>query len=197
MGQKVLAAKASLATCGGRYQPLQYLVGMAMVARGEFAFLVAYQAKEMDIKDTDPVEYMMSDDVYAMVTWALVWALVSAPFLFKWALKVYTAAAPVVRGTKIGGTAASGLDFCVRVVGGHHVGVLHEILNVLHAEGVDVLECRAEEVHDDDTGELVDMDTFIVRSRGKQKDFDDEKLDDIRHHLQELVGEDADRKSVV
>ena len=96
-----------------------------------------------------------------------------------------------MRGTKIGGTAASGLDFCVRVVGGHHVGVLHEILNVLHAEGVDVLECRAEEVHDDDTGELVDMDTFIVRSRGKQKDFDDEKLDDMCHHLQELVGEEA------
>jgi len=186
-GDKELAAKASLATCGGQYQPLQYLVGMAMVARGEFAFLVAYQAKEMDIKDTDPVEYMMSDDVYAMVTWALVWALVSAPFLFGWALDVYQRAAPVVRGAKIGGTAESGHDFCVRVIGEHHVGVLHEILNSLHTEGLDVLECRAEKTEDD-----VDMDTFIVQSRGKQKDFDDEKLDDIRHHLQELVGEDAE-----
>ena len=52
---KELAAAASKATCGGRYQPLQYLVGMAMVARGEFAFLVAYNAKEMKIEDSDPV----------------------------------------------------------------------------------------------------------------------------------------------
>jgi len=183
---KQLAASASKATCGGRYQPLQYLVGMAMVARGEFAFLVAYNAKEMKIEDSDPTEYMMNNDVYAMVTWALVWALVFAPFGFKWALAVYQRAAPVMRGAKIGGTSQSGMDFCIRVIGEHHVGVLHEILNTLHQEGVDVIECRAEK-----TDEGVDMDTFIVQSRGKQKDFDDEKLEDMRHHLQELVGEDA------
>jgi len=183
---KELAAKASPATCGGAYQPLQYLVGMAMVARGEFAFLVAREARSLTIDNTDPVEHMMTADVYAMVTWALVWALVTAPFLFKWALNMYQRAAPVVRGAKIGGANASGLDFCIRVIGQHHVGVLHEILNVLHAEGVDVIECRAEKTADDE-----DMDTFIVQSRGKQKDFDDEKLEDMRHHLQELVGHHA------
>ena len=37
--------QASIMTRGGIVQPIQYLVGMAMVARGEFAFLVAYSAR--------------------------------------------------------------------------------------------------------------------------------------------------------
>ena len=57
-------------------------------------------------------------------------------------------------------------------------GVLHEILNAIHGEGMDVLECRVETDGD------VDVNYFVVQSRGKQKDFDDEKLEDMRHHLQ-------------
>ena len=38
-------SEASIMTWGGVVQPIQYLVGMAMVARGEFAFLVAYSAR--------------------------------------------------------------------------------------------------------------------------------------------------------
>ena len=48
---------------------------------------------------TDGVQdYMLSGKVYAAVTWSLVWALISAPFLFEWALGVYGRASPVVRG---------------------------------------------------------------------------------------------------
>ena len=51
--QKRLAAKASPFTCGGTAQPLQYLVGCAMIARGEFAFLVAQIAAGMQYADNE------------------------------------------------------------------------------------------------------------------------------------------------
>ena len=44
-GEKMRASQASIMTRFGLVQPIQYLVGMAMVARGEFAFLVAYSAR--------------------------------------------------------------------------------------------------------------------------------------------------------
>ena len=78
-----MASEASIMTRGGIVQPIQYLVGMAMVARGEFAFLVAYSASKMTLSDG---RKMLSPPIYAAVTWALVWALIFAPFLFRWAL---------------------------------------------------------------------------------------------------------------
>lgn len=69
------------------------------------------------------------------------------------------------------------------MIGRHHSGVLHEILNAIHDEGMDVLECRCETDGD------IDCNYFVVQSRGKQKDFDDEKLQDIRHHIQEILGD--------
>ena len=35
-----------------------------------------------------------------------------------------------------------------------------------------------------------DADAFVVRPRGKQKDFDDEKLHEIKHHLMSMLGHD-------
>jgi len=86
-----------------------------------------------------------------------------------------------VRSAAIGGSEATGTDFLIRVVGKHHAGVLHEILDSLHAEGVDVLESKME--HDG----VHDICVFHVTSRGAQKDFDNEKLEEIRHHISELV----------
>jgi hypothetical protein len=127
---------------------------------------------------------MLSPDVYATVTWALLWALVSSPFLFKWALQVYARASPVVRGTMIGGQTQSGRDFKIRITGQHHTGVLHEILDLLHVEGLDVIDGQSSR-----NLSGVDVNIYTVRSRGKQKDYDDEKLEMIKHHLQELVGD--------
>ena len=64
------------------------------MARGEFAFLVAYSATKMTNPDA-PGEAMLESDAYAAVIWGLVWALIFAPFLFKWALGVYGRAEPV------------------------------------------------------------------------------------------------------
>jgi len=177
---KKMASQASIMTRGGIVQPIQYLVGMAMVARGEFAFLVAYSASKMEMPDGSR---MLSPPVYACVTWALVWALIFAPFLFKWALGVYMRATPIQRGQSIGGELHGERNFVIQVIGAHHSGVLHEILNAIHGEGMDVLECRVE------TDGEVDTNYFVVQSRGKQKDFDDEKLQEIRHHIQEILGD--------
>ena len=180
------ASKASIMTRYGIVQPIQYLVGTAMVARAEFAFLVAVSATTM--KRSGTPDFMLTSEVYAALTWALVWALILAPFLFKWALAVYMKASPIKRGMSIGGATANNRNFVIQVVGQHHSGVLKEIMNAIHGEGMDVIECRVETDGD------VDMHYFVVESRGRQKDFDDEKLQDIRHHIQEILG---DEKAVV
>ena len=177
--EKVRTSQASVMTRFGLVQPIQYLVGMAMVARGEFAFLVAYSASTMTIGDAP----MLREEVYAALTWALVWALIFAPFLFKWALSVYMRATPIQRGQSIGGGLHCNRNFVIQVIGAHHTGVLHEILNAIHGEGMDVLECRVE------TDGEVDTNYFVVQSRGEQKDFDDEKLQEVRHHIQEILGD--------
>jgi hypothetical protein len=120
-----LAAAASPATCGGKVQPLQFLVGTAMIARGEFAFLVALQASKLKRADDT---YMLREEVYASVTWALMCALISAPFLFKWSLRMYTRAVPVLRGDLIGGSTHSGEDFVIKLTGKHHTGAVTDTL---------------------------------------------------------------------
>ena len=92
-----------------------------------------------------------------------VWALIFAPFLFKWAIGVYTRASPVQRASMLGGETHKGRNYVIQVFGQHHSGVLHEILNAIHGEGMDVLECRVESDGD------VDCNYFVVQSRGKQK----------------------------
>ena len=60
---------------------------------------------------------MLGDEPYAALTWGLMWALISAPFLFKWSLGMYSRAAPVIRGEMIGGTGRSGEDFIISIKG--------------------------------------------------------------------------------
>jgi len=183
------AAKASAATCGGRYQPIQYLVGCAMVARGEFAFLVAGEAFAMSYSDGEVGQKMLSEETYAMVLWSLLWALFCAPLLFNWALNLYSRANPVHRSIEIGGSPRSGQDFKIRITGDHHTGMLHEVIDTLHVEGLDIIEAHVEVIRGDQTSdEHVDSDVFIVRSRGKQKDFDSDKLHEMKDHLAELFG---------
>jgi hypothetical protein len=60
-------------------------------------------------------EYMLGTDVYAAITWALMWALVFAPFLFKWALGVFQRASPIQRGVSIGGNLMAQRNFVIQV----------------------------------------------------------------------------------
>jgi len=198
-GGRELAAKASPMTFGGMVQPLQYLVGTAMIARGEFAFLVAYSARKLVMVDASSssgsasgsgeVVYMLGEEEYAAVTWGLVWALIAAPFLFKWSLGTYTRSAPVLRSDLIGGGEHSGEDFIVVIQGHHHTGMLHEVLETLHHEGLDIVECHAAVIGGERNALHEDADVFIVRPRGKQKDFDNEKLAELKQSLMEMLGQ--------
>ena len=92
-----------------------------------------------------------------------------------------------MRGAAIGGESAAGQDFAIHIQGVHHVGMLREVLDTLHAEGLDVVEALADVESGDVASEQhTDSDVFIVRSRGAQKDFDEEKLREISHHLEEV-----------
>ena len=60
-----------------------WLIGTAMVGRGEFAFLVADIATHTTLSDGT---YLLSQDSYASVVWALLLCIVIAPLLFQCAL---------------------------------------------------------------------------------------------------------------
>jgi len=61
---------------------MRFVVGWAMVGRAEFAYLIAQMAAASN---------MMSEDVFAVVIWSLLWATVFAPFLFRYVLKQFVA----------------------------------------------------------------------------------------------------------
>ena len=168
-------------------QPQQLLVGMAMVARGEFAYLVADTAQSMDF---------MKPEVYASVVWALVMATIFSPVCFKWALGIFQLAEPMERSHAITidasqlppGAPEQTHEFVIRIAGRHHAGVQHDMLDALHHMGLDIFES---EVHAfaEPGSEEVDafVASYVVLPRGPKKDYDDEKLQQMRHHLQEVI----------
>lgn len=57
---------------------MRFVVGWAMVGRAEFAYLIAQMAAASN---------MMTEEVFAIVIWSLLWATVVAPFAFRKVLK--------------------------------------------------------------------------------------------------------------
>jgi Kef-type K+ transport system membrane component KefB len=55
-------------------------VGIAMMARGEFAYLVAEEAHAL---------HMIDDMEFSVVVWALLWATVLTPLIFDKVLKKF------------------------------------------------------------------------------------------------------------
>ena len=88
-----------------------------MMARGEFAYLVAATARDLDFMGGP--ETMMREEVYAAVIWALVMATVCAPIMFKWALKVFDRSIVTHRSVYIGGDEKKHQkqSFVIRMVG--------------------------------------------------------------------------------
>ena len=152
----------------------RWVVGWAMVGRGEFAYLVADTAQQLT---NESGERMMSRDVYVAVMWALLIATVVAPVTFRHVL---------LQSFK--NEFKSGIrKFTVRMQGHHHTGVLHEVCDVLHSLGLDV--CSAHVETDGD----VDIETFLVRIRGDDPndDLSKDKMDEIRHELLEAMNSEA------
>jgi len=124
-------------------------------------------------------------------------ATIFAPIMFKWSLGIYQRATPVVRSSTIGGQEASGQGFIIRIKAKFHPGVQRKVLHTLHESGVYVLAMNAtghRKMGIASHGELERFhDTMVVMPKGAQKDFDEEKLDEILHHLFEVVNDhDAD-----
>jgi len=196
---KQLAKAASWAT--KVLQPQQLLVGIAMVARGEFAYLVAEISNglEYGCKPGEGIK-MMSDDVYAAVMWALVMATICAPVMFRWALGIFDRATAIHRSTYIGGSDAEfqRKAFVIKIAGKYAPGVQREIFNAMYAAGVDVLDSSIVSVRKDDSpdAEISQfINNFTVLSRGKKKDFDDEKLEEMHHAFTEILN-DADAQVI-
>ena len=177
-----------------------------MVARGEFAYMVAETAQAADYLEGEPGQKMMSPKVYASVVWSLVMATVASPILFHWALGVYGRATPIIRSRTIGGTGIAneeadenkhqGRGFVIRVASKHHIGVQRELLACLHGAGVDVIEAHVYGVDHPSTDEVdAFVAMYVVTSRGKKKDFDDEKLEEMAHQLGEVL-DDADAQVI-
>jgi len=59
---------------------MKFVIGWAMVGRAEFAYLIAQMAAASN---------MMTEEVFAVVIWSLLWATVFAPFLFRYVLGQY------------------------------------------------------------------------------------------------------------
>jgi len=187
---KMMAKSASWAT--KFVQPQQLLVGIAMVARGEFAYLVAAEAQTLNRLGTEMK--MMSGDVYAAVVWALVLATICSPVMFRWALAVFDRATPVHRSTFIGGEDKqyARRAFVIRIAGRYTPGVQREIFNALHTSGVDVLDAVITSVRQNDAPDAeveTFIDNFTVLSRGAKKDFDDEKLEEMHHIFAEILND--------
>jgi hypothetical protein len=71
---------------------------------------------------------MMSDPIYAVTIWALIWSTIFAPIAFKWALQIYASQKIMVRSQSIGGMKSEHANkpFKIRLVSEHHVGILCE-----------------------------------------------------------------------
>jgi len=107
------------------------LVGFAMVGRGEFAYLVAQMSKSTNFLGTSVNgKKMMSEPIYAVTIWALIWSTIFAPIAFKWALQIYSSQKIMVRSQSIGGMKPEHANkpFKIRLVSEHHVGILCEYL---------------------------------------------------------------------
>lgn len=181
----------------------RWVVGIAMMARGEFAYLVAAEAYRLE---------MIEQNEYAIVVWALVWATIVAPLAFDKVLKIFVADQYVKSGpsraTRIGGNKFTGQStFILRYFGLHHIGMVREVCECLHAEGFDVKKSITE-----NNGEF-GMGTFEIfpkamlsiekkygyhekitdeKALNKYKmatDLTNEKLDEIAKHLKETMGD--------
>ena len=165
---------------------IKWIVGWAMVARGEFAYLIAETARTTRVFGTDST--LLSNEGFAIMVWALLISTICAPPCFNYALREFMKKRRHRRSFSIGGSRHRGeKKFIVRCAGHHHTGVLHEICNVMHAAGLDVIEANVETDGD------IDMDTFVVATRGETGDLSDDKIEEISHSIREAidVGEDA------
>jgi len=168
----VVAAIGGKLVCGFVVTEHKLVTGVAMVGRGEFAYLIAEKAMaEMKI---------ISEQEYAIVVWALLLSTITMPIalgpLLKWSFKTDGNKAPVT-------------TFILYCEGHHHTGMHFEVSTALHAMDLDVLEC-----HQESDG-VTDVVKFVVRI-DEGDSVDSSQIEEIRHEILEAIN-DKDAQVIV
>jgi hypothetical protein len=85
-----------------------------------------------------------------------------------------------------------GKSFTIRVAAKHKQGVQRDMLGCLHSAGLDVLQVSVYAVDHPSSalGVGAFVASYVVLPRGKKKDYDDEKLEEIHHHLMEVLDDE-------
>ena len=187
----------------------KWVVGVGMMARGEFAYLVAEQAHDLG---------RLSDMNYSIVVWALLWATMLAPMAFKIVLKRYTETKFVnehKRAERIGGNFLSGApSFIIHFFASSRAGMVRAITDTIHDCGLDIKKSRTQTRSGflSGTFEVFSRKALTIRDkygsvglkenpRAMMKykmatDLDDDKLDEIGHHLEETLFGDAEAEII-
>merc|ERR1719384_2377470 len=76
----VVACIATKVCCAPFMGPARWVIGWAMVGRAEFAYLIAQMALSSN---------MLDPETFSIVIWALLYATIFAPFVFRWLLSSY------------------------------------------------------------------------------------------------------------
>ena len=191
--------------CGLFVGSERWVIGVAMMARGEFAYLVAEAAHSLDL---------LSSEGYSVILWSLLWATVIPPMIFAQTLQSYVLSliekgACAGRSERIGGVQYSAeSSFIIRFIGQYRVGMVREICDMLFSRGLDVLQSSTESDGLIGTGSFVVSPREAIAYRNKHKlkkqgrsslelkkyqivtDLDDAKLDELAQALKDTVGDD-------
>lgn len=127
----------------------RWVIGFAMVTRGEFSFIIAETAQRLRYSDSDLPggEPMMTEDVYSSIIWGIVLSMFVLPYVFKRVAK---------QGIKDSGASKLKIEF----VGKHHTNILYELQEILRINELEVLAATVNSDGD------IDDDSFIVHLRG-------------------------------
>jgi len=155
----------------------RWVIGFAMVGRGEFAYLIAETAKSTCYSGSyseiieECANHLMTERTFAVVVWALLLATVVAPNAFHWVLMRAFAGKP-----------KSGINqFMIKAEGPHHTGMHFEIADVLHSLHLDVIETNTE------SDGITSFGTWVVQTTEQTAELDHEKIHEIEHMLKEAV----------
>mmetsp|Transcript_22477 Transcript_22477/g.27481 ORF Transcript_22477/g.27481 Transcript_22477/m.27481 type:complete len:586 (-) Transcript_22477:200-1957(-) len=127
----------------------RWIIGFAMVTRGEFGFIIAETAQRLSYSEsTKPGgEPMMSERVFSSLIWGLVLSMFFIPFVFKRIAR---------QGIKEYGVNKVKIEF----TGKHHTNILYELQEIFRNNELEVLAATVNSDGD------VDNDSFVVHLRG-------------------------------
>ena len=163
------------------------VVGIAMVDKREFAFLVAYLAKNQQYRTTvnslGRYSCMLSEKVFAICMWGLLCTIILTPVAFQYCLSKLTAERAAQR-------AKSGrrpiFSFRLKVKGHYVPFIVHDVLTALKD-----MHLVADNSNVDTDGSVFMMTTTVqTKSQMLNDDLDDDAFHTIKHQLLEVLNDE-------